>query len=299
MKQIRHVIAVLSTSLVLAACAGDEALEGDPIIPGDVVEEAGLVAVAPEPGESMHVSAIFVDGSSREMVIDTEEDGTVNVFDGSPTEVGPVDEVGPVVEAAGGAPRACRDGFWVGFVYRWNHTYRWQFNAGSTPRALSESNVEDTIVRGTRNIVTSHNDCGFADRVGATQDYTGRTSRHADVSATTGCTSQDGVSVTDFGDLPASVLALTCTRFSGTRAIESDMRFNKEDHRWFVNRPAGCTSRYSIEAVTTHERGHTFGLADLSVENHGNLTMAGQMNPCVEKASTLGKGDVLGLRNKY
>lgn len=291
MKQINQVIAVLSTSFALGACAGDEMLDGETLVPGDLVERNGLVAVAPEPGESMQVTAIMLDGSSRELAVDTLEDGTVNVIERSVFDDEPVAGDGTVEILAGGPPPACRDEFWVGFVYRWRDTYNWRFNAGTTPRALSKNNVEDAIVRGTKNVTTSHNDCGMGDRVGATQDYRGRTDRRA-------CT-MDGVNVTDFGDLPAGVLAVTCTRASGTRALESDMRLNKDDYHWFVNKPDDCRRRYSIEAVTTHERGHTFGLADLSVENHGNLTMAGRIGDCVEKARTLGKGDILGLRNKY
>jgi hypothetical protein len=298
-KQIKHVVAVVTTSVALAACAGDAMLDDELLAPGDVVEREGLAAIAPEPGESMQVTATMVDGSSRVMTVETLEDGSVNVIEPSVFLADEVADDQAVELLAGGPPRACQDDFWVGFVFRQQGTYRWHFNAGTTPRALSENNVEDTLVRATRNITKSRNDCGMNDRVGATQDYRGRTDRRADISASTGCTAQDGVNVTDFGDLPAAVLGLTCTRFSGTQALESDMRLNKDDHRWYVNKPADCRNRFSIEAVTTHERGHTFGLADLSVENHGNLTMAGGIGACKDKASTLGRGDVLGLRNKY
>jgi len=50
----------------------------------------------------------------------------------------------------------------------------------------------------------------------------------------------------------------------------------------------------------THERGHTFGLGDLSESNHGALTMSGEIEgPCKMGVRTLGKGDIKGLENKY
>jgi hypothetical protein len=63
---------------------------------------------------------------------------------------------------------------------------------------------------------------------------------------------------------------------------------------------ASCRNRYDLEAVMTHERGHTFGLNHVSESGHGNLTMSTQINgPCQLTERTLGWGDVLGLDNKY
>lgn len=103
-----------------------------------------------------------------------------------------------------------------------------------------------------------------------------------------------------FGRLPLGTLAVTCTWFdTGTRsAVESDVRFNRK-HRWYATRPAGCSGRFGIQAVMTHERGHTFGLGHVSEQSHGRLTMSTRIRACEEGPKTLGRGDVRGLRAKY
>jgi hypothetical protein len=61
-----------------------------------------------------------------------------------------------------------------------------------------------------------------------------------------------------------------------------------------------CNHRYDLESTVTHERGHTFGLGHVSESNHGNLTMSSASNgACQFSERTLGRGDVLGLANKY
>ncbi len=58
--------------------------------------------------------------------------------------------------------------------------------------------------------------------------------------------------------------------------------------------------RYDVESTMTHERGHTFGLGDVSEASHPNLTMSSKSNgPCQTSERTLGKGDAIGLNRKY
>ena len=317
----------LALSLLLAACATDDDADpdveleaeraaapdeldldvedGDPAVDlapepeltmpagARVIEGAGVRAVAPPPGMSVHASVIFTDGTTSELIVSTALDGTVTTR--SP-EQPPIEE-GDAARA--GAKGACNDDFWIGLIYEWDHTYRWALNTGTRPAGLSVAAVEGAVRRATSHITGASNSCGMKDNVSAAHVYRGRTKARAGITAGGGCTSNDGRNVTDWGNLPANVLALTCTWHSGVDAVESDARMNKADHAWYVTKPSGCKTRYDIEAVMTHERGHTYGLADLTVENHPNLTMRGAIRPCDGRTRTLGKGDVLGLRNKY
>jgi predicted Zn-dependent protease len=55
-----------------------------------------------------------------------------------------------------------------------------------------------------------------------------------------------------------------------------------------------------VKAVMTHERGHTFGINHVSETSHKNMTMSPNINgPCQDSESTLGLGDVEGLRALY
>jgi hypothetical protein len=120
------------------------------------------------------------------------------------------------------------------------------------------------------------------------------------VSKTGICTSNDGVSVADFGALPTGTLAVACTYYSGGRAVASDIRFNK-GYRWYAGSkpPADCSNRFSLRAVATHERGHTFGLGHVSDRAYPFLTMSTSIGPCTNSASSLGLGDIKGLRALY
>lgn len=84
-------------------------------------------------------------------------------------------------------------------------------------------------------------------------------------------------------------------------AMESDVKLNDLHYRWYAanKRPRGCRRSYSVEAVATHEFGHVFGLGHVSEGLHGNLTMSTHTGPCSGAQSSLGLGDVLGLRSLY
>lgn len=293
---------------------------------GDIVEDLGVGAAVPAPGEGVTAWILYIDGS-EELNVDHTTDGRIIVSDcGGETHDGPEDLTeGPTVPTSApqvdpgrdlledsnlSSPRACNDGAYNLKSYKWFETMKWRFNASTTPGELSQNGAEQAMIEGTGNITRSRNNCGLEDYVGATHDYLGRTDRRVDFinvhTSDPDCAAEgDGVSVVDFGDLERLAVASHCTyRISDAgvnTATESDVRFNKDDWRWTAN-PAGtgCLRQLSVEGVMTHERGHTFGLDHVGEKEHGNLTMSERVNGyCQNSEATLGLGDVRGLRARY
>jgi hypothetical protein len=104
-----------------------------------------------------------------------------------------------------------------------------------------------------------------------------------------------------FGNLPKGKLGLSCVWHTAFSAYEGDVRLNTVHHNWVVNIGPNCESKWSVEAVMTHERGHTFGLGHAAPEaDHKWLTMSPSINgPCQKSETTLGLGDAIGLELKY
>jgi hypothetical protein len=318
-------------ALVLAMPAAAADVVRTDLRPGNVVVDGGVSVAVPAPGEFVMATGLHGDGTGEQFGAITAPDGTVRLLsvgyepgggsgDGSgvddPLDGGPLPGVGDPLTA----PGACSDTAYnkKKFVfpdgskkqYKWKTTYNWYFKADSTPSEVTTANARDALKQATTNVTHSNNNCNMADEVGATQNFVADTNRATDINASGDlCQSynnKDGFSVTSFGDLPSQWLAYTCswgTKDEGDAyagANESDMKLNKQNYSWVVNIGSGCTGKWSVEGVATHERGHTFGLAHVSEQDHGNLTMSKSINgTCQNSESTLGRGDVLGLRNIY
>lgn len=268
---------------------------------GELVELDTIAAVAPPPGTSVWSEILFDDGSTRQFMLHTTLAGEV-VFEemgGPPITHDDARSAGP--EAQEPALDACSDDAYILEGWRWDTKLRWYFHAGTTPGELTADAAEAALKAGTSNITSSTNSCGLTDEVGASHEYLGRKSRSANINTSGNCTTSDGVNMVSFGDLPSGVLATACVWFSDGVAKEGDIQFNKADFAWTTSPgAAGCKNRWSLRAVMTHERGHTFGLDHVGEGTHGDLTMSPSLNgPCQDSESTLGEGDVKGLRALY
>ena len=261
--------------------------------PGDEVRYREVSVIVPPAGEGVHAEAVLRNGQVVELQLKTEEDGRVALV--RHDDLLEASEKSAQHTAMG----ACSEGAYNLLGYRWSRTYNWYFNAGTTPAELTVAEAEQVLRESTSNITGGRNDCGLTDAIGVTAQYQGRTSTGTDINATGGCNARDGVSVTGFGDLPGGTLALTCTwSTSAGEAVESDARINKAEFTWTTDaNSASCSNRYGLEAIMTHERGHTFGLGHVAAGSA--LTMRPGFGPCDGSASTLGLGDVRGLRQKY
>jgi hypothetical protein len=271
--------------------------------PGDSIVVAGVSLTVPAPGEGVWADASTVRGDAVSVGVETRPDGTVVVHeDGGGPRPGRADVDSAAATASSGsttATSACSDGAYTLMPYRWTRTYNWYFAAWTRPSDVGLYRTRDSLRRAATNITSSHNDCGLADLVSATHAYRGFTSRRPNITASAGCGRRDGRSVVGFGDLPSGYLAMTCWWTWGGARVEADVNLNKYEYRWYNVKPSGCRARWSVEAVATHEFGHVFGLGHVSEYYHPYLTMSPSIRPCQNSESTLGWGDVRGLRQKY
>ena len=173
-----------------------------------------------------------------------------------------------------------------------NGSYRWSFNAASTPAYLSRSSVKSVLVKSFSNVTGANNDCGMADNISATHTYLGKTSVRAK------CNQRDFRNVIGFKQLPAGVLAVTCFWTNNGTIVEADMQITTRE-QWALSLN-GCFNEMVMEATVTHEAGHVFGLDHVGERRHGRLTMSPFIDgPCDNNEATLGRGDIRGLEAMY
>jgi hypothetical protein len=201
------------------------------------------------------------------------------------------------------ATGACSDGAYKTNDQKEYGTYNWYIGDGGMPGGLSRTDAKWAFYDAIDNITDSHNNCGMGDSVGAKANFLSETSYEADINSSSQCTDRDELSTWDAGDLKGNHVAVTCSWTWPQPGIkndlrEADVRFNTRDQD-FTNKPtSGCSHKYDIRSVGTHEAGHVFGLGHVG-SGHENLTMYTNSFTCTTKARTLGKGDVLALRSIY
>ncbi|MFI6639410.1 peptidase M10 [Streptomyces sp. NPDC050504] len=304
---------------------------------GRVVTYDGTGVTVPEPGTTVSVHALSADGTTHGFTLEVAVDGTVSYdladgaadasvagsdvpdalstpvrtpgdlsqesetvdADASDTSAGP--EV-PAVEAAG-SPAACSDSAYKTDDLKEYGTYNWYLGDGGLPGGLSQTAAKWAFWDAIDNITESYDDCGLGDAVDAKSNYLGIGSFEADINTRGQCTARDGVSTWDAGDIKDTAVATTCTWSWPMLGVkndlrEADVRFNTHDFDFTNTVTSGCSGKYDIRSVGTHEAGHVFGMGHVGA-GHGNLTMYTNSIMCSTKARTLGKGDVLGLRSVY
>jgi len=310
-------IALASIAIVPPGAAADPECSVDLEQPADVPDCAevgdaltvtidgevqGGVEVPPE-GRGIFVHAMEHDGTTLDFMVETLENGEV-VVDG--------DGLLPPGGCCGSGPPACSDGAFNlikadnGNTVKWKSTMNWYYKTGSRPDYLSEADVIEEIRDGATNITHANNNCGQSDQVSAASDYQGGTNNSVNMpNGTNNCAGfddRDGVSVASFGATAGNFLAWACTWWVGDsgpdRIVESDIRYDKSGTSWVTSGP--CTASYRLEAVATHEFGHSFGLDHVVEDGHENLTMSRNLNgTCQNSEASLGLGDVFGLEDLY
>ncbi len=298
---------------VYEACEPDEAQIRAAALPGVVDGERCPIAgreivdgvvkvVAPRPGEGIYAEILTTRGA-QELDVSRRADGILVVrHAGDDVAAESLATEAPVTRAAN---TECTNTNYTDNDLKVRNYLRFYFNVSTTPDELTPRAARGAILRGGQNIYDTRNLCRMGDRVPATLIYQGNTTANAGIGDNGSCPANDGKSVVVFGTLPSSALASTCNHYyveaGYDRPASTDLKIDKAHHSWTTNPYApSCRGRYDLEGLVTHERGHTFGLGHVSEATSGRLTMSPISNgPCQASERTLGRGDVLGLANKY
>jgi hypothetical protein len=185
--------------------------------------------------------------------------------------------------------------------------FTWVLNVSSIPPYLPRDATVRAIVAATDIVAQGHTPCPGRDLMGAGLPravFGGDTSRGADVMPDGRCVpdrNSDGISTVSFGRLPWGSVAVSCTYTHAGDIWQADVMLSDEPGL-FTTMPddPDCTDANDVQAVVTHERGHSFGLGDVpEAPSTGDLTMSTFVGRCDASARTLGRGDALGLRSLY
>lgn len=270
-------------------------------VDGRVITDGGVGSVLPDPGEGVYAEVLTTAGA-QELGIVRYRDGTVDLDHVGDDSEDATPE--PALDTAARRSGACSDRAYNDGDARVGSTLTWYFNRATAPDELTPGTAEGAISGAGNNVTGTRNNCRLGDRVPVALSYAGNTSSQANI-AQDSCTTDDARSTVSFGDLAQGILAATCNWTDpGVPYDEletSDIKINKTDFNWTTKPDAkSCRRRFDLEGVMTHERGHTFGLGHVGENDHGALTMSTFINgSCQSSERTLGRGDVLGLGNKY
>jgi Matrixin len=189
--------------------------------------------------------------------------------------------------AQGAAASSCDDGGYLKSGNIWpNRRYGWRWRASTFG---SSSDTLRAVELGAQAWDLTKDSCDFGDITTITPVYEGATDLLAGA--------QDNVNTVDKGSIASFGCegALACTQvwYDPTGAVEADIRFS-DQVRWS---DSGAPGAYDYRAVATHEFGHFIGLSDL--HDSPDLTMSHATQTGSTDPRTLGRGDVLGLRQLY
>jgi hypothetical protein len=286
-----------TASLDISAQSG-ATITSSTLVPGNLLVDHGVNIIVPEAGNGVTAVVELEDGA-QVLSVETGMDGAVTIRREAPATTATPDGNGCLND------NPCVDGAYAWLwptPHAWTSVYKWSFRAGSTPRANNVANVEARLRNAANHIISSYNSCSLADQVSANSAYLGRTSRGTNVLANSGCGKPDGYNVVGFGALPSGVLATTCAWYQSRtgRIYEGDVRITTTIPFYDTPAvPAHCSRRWGVEPSMTHEFGHVFGLGHVDQCLHPNLTMSPIIPPCSNDHSSLGLGDVRGLRQLY
>jgi hypothetical protein len=297
------------TQLLDACEAGKQEIKAialpDVVEPGECpvgerrIVDGPVASVVPPVGQSVYAEVLTTSGA-QELGVERLPGGTIEL-----THVGEESEEPAASDLSRATNReGCFNPTYTDLDHKVTGTLDYRFKVSTTPPGLARLAARNAIRKGALNVFGTRNNCRMGDRVPVALRYTGSTGAPAQVGDGL-CGTNDGLSVVAFGDLRSGVVAAACTISNSRPALDevvaADIKINRVDFRWTtVPDSRSCRGAYDVEAVTTHEWGHVFGLGHVAEYANPNLTMSPTINgTCQADERSLGRGDVLGLDSKY
>lgn len=260
----------------------------------------------PVPGGGASVYTVDEKGGD-EFSAETADDGTVTLFSVGPDDPGSTTSSGTSIASGTRRPQpltpiaACDDDEKNVTGLKESNLFGWRIRTSTIPSYLNQANAIESIRNGIRNITNVNNDCLRGDNVSATANYEGSTTFQATFDGDN-CLNGGGPNVVDFGPINNGRAAVACVSSINQEITFVDVRMNSAKE-WTVDPGSGCGgTKFDIESVMTHERGHTFGIGhvgDPDIDTHSLLTMYPEIPLCTTSKRTLGKGDWLALEDIY
>jgi len=266
----------------------------------------------PPAGESVTMTADGVDDDGVTAVVTTAADGEVSYkVDEIGEEAASTDGQEPDLVWTGAIPSSvyatngCDDPYTGATRSKYlRSTWNFYIGDGGLPATGSAAQFASAIEAAGKTWSTEITPCSSTDLSRAPDvNYAGTTTTEADIGvsgSTTVCTSRDGTSTIDAGDLSTGVVAANCTWTNDSEdVIESDIRFNIGDYDFTYTPATDCSGHYDVRSVMAHEVGHTYGMKDKEAPSSVYQTMYYASHRCHSWARDLGKSDLSHLRSHY
>lgn len=267
------------------------------------ISDGPVAAAVPPPGQTVYAEVLTTSGA-QELSVRRLPDGGIHL-----DRVGEEPDEAFALDRGRGADReGCSSRSYKDLDHKMTETgaITYGFRVSTTPSDFNRRGARNAVVRAARNVFDTRNGCRMGDRVPVAIKYGGQTGAPAQVGGGL-CGRNDRRSVVAFGDLRPGILAATCTiaedrpLYDHEEVLSADIKINRSDYRWTLKpNSRSCSRAYDLEGVMTHEWGHAFGLGHVPEAGGRNLTMSRAINgPCQAGERSLGRGDVLGLQDKY
>lgn len=283
---------IQAADLAAGIATADCSLEGRVVVSGNTA------VVVPPAGHGVGADGVSAAGGVASPSLEVTNMG--GVLRASTGGAPSVERSAPAAEAAR-AVGACRDGHYrlESGGHPWRTSLRWNYQSRSNPARFPRARALAQIKAGMTNMRTGHNDCGLKARLATPARYLGTSTAGPNIKVRGGrvsCGSFNRRNVVGWGSLPDGLLGWTCYWWGGNNhMIGTDMRLSPSK-KVVLRYPSGCSQKYDLQSLATHEWGHAWGLDHVA---NRNLTMHHFLPPCATSFRTLGLGDFRGMRKLY